>query len=376
VIDALIVGAGPAGSAAAITLARAGARVRLIDRMRFPREKLCGDTVNPGAVAILRRLGVAAEVEARGLPVAGWLVTGEHGVSVEVRYPRGARGVAISRRDLDRILLRAAAAAGAEIEECVSARGAIVADGHVSGAVLAWADRRGEQRAGVTIAADGRGSALAFGLGLARYATRPRRWAIGVYLEGARVGPDIGRMHIRRNRYVGVAAIPGGLVRVCLVEPNPAWRDAAPERILLGALGTEAALAAELAGARVIGRPSVLGPLAVDAAGMAIDGLLIAGDAAGFVDPMTGDGLRFALRGGELAAEAALEALASGWNGVHARLSARRGREFGGKRRFDRAVRGLVSSPWLISAAAVGARVAPGILRAVVARAGDCAAAS
>ncbi len=373
-IDVLIVGAGPAGSAAAITLARAGARVRLIDRATFPREKLCGDTVNPGTLAILRRLGVAADVEARGLPIAGWRLTGEHGASVEGRYPQGARGVAVRRRDLDWVLLRAAAAAGAEVDEGVSARRATLADGRVTGAALAWAGGEDERRAAVTIAADGRASVMAFGLGLAHYARRPRRWALGAYLEGATVRTDLGRMHVRRDRYVGIAAMPGGLTRVCLVEANPAWRGAPPGRTLLGAIRSDEDLADELAAATIVGRPSVLGPLAVDGGGPAIDGLLTAGDAAGFVDPMTGDGLRFALRGGELAAAAALDALAGGWAGVHARLAARRGREFAGKWRFDRAVRGLVSSPWLVSAAGVGARVAPGVLRALVARAGDCEA--
>src|ERR1700758_904172 len=88
-IDVLIVGAGPAGSVAATVLARAGARVRLVDRAAFPREKLCGDTLNPGTLALLRRLGMAEEAERLGLRVDGMRVTGEGGVSVEGRYPAG-----------------------------------------------------------------------------------------------------------------------------------------------------------------------------------------------------------------------------------------------------------------------------------------------
>ena len=67
-LDVLIVGAGPAGAVAATVLARAGARVRIVDRATFPRDKLCGDTVNPGTLALLRRLGLAAAIDARGLP--------------------------------------------------------------------------------------------------------------------------------------------------------------------------------------------------------------------------------------------------------------------------------------------------------------------
>jgi flavin-dependent dehydrogenase len=128
------------------------------------------------------------------------------------------------------------------------------------------------------------------------------------------------------------------------------------------------------AGARLIGSPVVLGPLAVDVRDTAIDGLLLAGDAAGFIDPMTGDGLRFATHGAELAAAAALQALEHGWTGVHARLAAERRRAFRGKWRFNRALRALVASPRAVDAAALGARVAPAVLHAVIARAGDCPA--
>src|SRR6266566_2942896 len=100
-LDALIVGAGPAGTVAGIVLARAGARVRIVDRAAFPRDKLCGDTLNPGTLARLRRLGVVEEIERRGLPVAGMLVTGEGGVAIEGRYPGGRMGRALVRRELD-----------------------------------------------------------------------------------------------------------------------------------------------------------------------------------------------------------------------------------------------------------------------------------
>jgi flavin-dependent dehydrogenase len=118
--------------------------------------------------------------------------------------------------------------------------------------------------------------------------------------------------------------------------------------------------------------PVVLGPLAVDVTPEPIEGLLIAGDAAGFVDPMTGDGLRFAVRGGELAAHAALHDLEHGCTGLHAELASARTREFRSKHRFNRALRLIVSSPRAVAAAAVGARLVPGVLRALIACAGDC----
>jgi flavin-dependent dehydrogenase len=110
----------------------------------------------------------------------------------------------------------------------------------------------------------------------------------------------------------------------------------------------------------------------VDVTDEAVDGLLLAGDAAGFIDPMTGDGLSFAIRGGELAAAAAIRALEHGWAGVHAQLAAVRQRAFARKWRFNRALRALVASPLSIRVATGTARIAPGVVRAIIARAGDC----
>ena len=391
-IDVLIVGAGPAGAVAGAILARSGARVCLVDRATFPRDKLCGDTVNPGTLARLEVLGLADDIEARGLRVDGMLVTGEGDVAIAGRYPDRRGGRAIIRRDLDWLLLQRAIAAGCEFEPGVAVRRPVVDKGRpqpvVRGAVAGTSAASRELRARVTIAADGRRSTIAFGLGLARHPPRPRRWAIGGYFEnfaplggrpwGQTLGSDptstFGEMHVRRGRYIGVAPVPGGLTNVCLVRPaGPADAELAdPAAMLIRELARDRALRDRAAGARLAAPPVVLGPLAVDVRDTAIDGLLLAGDAAGFIDPMTGDGLHFATRGGELAAAAALQALEHGWTGVHARLRAARRLDFGGKWRFDRMLRTLVASPRGVDLAAAAARVAPAILRAVIARAGDC----
>jgi flavin-dependent dehydrogenase len=181
-------------------------------------------------------------------------------------------------------------------------------------------------------------------------------------------------MHVRRGHYIGIAPVPGGLTNVCLVKPSFAG-DATlsnPASLLTRALASDPLLTDRAADARLISSPIVLGPLAVDVRDATIDGLLFAGDAAGFIDPMTGDGLRFAVQGGELAAAAALQALSRGWAGVHAHLTAARRRAFGGKWIFNRGLRAVVASPMGVEATAVGARVVPPLLRAVISHAGDC----
>jgi flavin-dependent dehydrogenase len=376
--DVIVVGAGPAGSVAATVLARAGARVRLLDRTTFPRDKLCGDTVNPGTLAELRRLDLASAVETCGLRIDGMRVTGPGGVTIEGRYPEGSSGRALLRRDLDWALLEMAVDAGAQFEPAVAVRHALVeqsgATRTIIGVTVAASGRERALRAPVTIAADGRRSTLAFSLGLARHPRAPRRWAIGAYYEGAGGLSSLGEMHIGRDGYIGVAPVPGNLANVCLVRASQPGDQGfgAPSALLSAALERHPRLRDRFAGARLVRPPVVLGPLAVDVSEEAIDGLLLAGDSAGFIDPMTGDGLRFAVRGGVLAADAALNVLAGGWDGVHARLRAARRREFGAKWRFNRTLRATVASPVAVRVGAEAARVWPGLLRRIITAAGDC----
>jgi flavin-dependent dehydrogenase len=297
---------------------------------------------------------------------------------VESAYPRGLHGVALGRSVLDAALVQEAMRTGASFEPGVAVREAIVEERRngrlVTGVSIGAGGQERPLAARVVIGADGRRSTLAFKLGLASHASKPRRWAIGAYFEEAGAQARRGEMHIRRGRYIGVAPLPGGLANVCLVKPSgPGDPDLhEPEAALRREIAAEPLLRDRYAGARLVRPPIVLGPLAVDSSERAIDGLILAGDAAGFIDPITGDGLRFAVRGAEMAAASALHALAHGWSGVHARLAAGRRREFGAKWRFNRALRLMVSDARTIQLLAATARLAPGATRAMIEYAGDC----
>jgi flavin-dependent dehydrogenase len=375
--DCLVVGAGPAGSIAALVLARAGARVDLVDREGFPRDKLCGDTLNPGALARLDRLGVGAAVRRQALPVSGMIVTGPDGTRVIGEYDSGVRGAAIARRDVDTVILDAAIAAGVRFEPGVTVTAPVLAD---DGARLAGVrvrdaagGREGERRARLVIAADGRHSRLAFELGLARYAARPRRWAFGAYYSDVDGLTSCGEMHIRADRYIGVAPVPGGVTNVCVVrELGAAFRAERGEidTIIETALATDPVLRERFARARRVSPVSALGPLAIEARAAGVPGLLLAGDAAGFIDPMTGDGLRFAIRGAELAAAHALRELETG-RAMHGALAEVRRQEFAGKWRMNRVLRSLVASPRAVRAAASVASIWSTPVRTLIAMAGD-----
>jgi menaquinone-9 beta-reductase len=372
--DVLIAGAGPAGSIAALVLARAGVRVTLIDRARFPRDKLCGDTVNPGAMAVLRRLGLSAAAD-DGLAVHGMIVTGESGVRCQGRYADGLVGRALRRHRLDERLLNAATAAGATIEEDTLVQAPIVEGGRVRGLTVTAADGCSRSHyAQVVIAADGASSRLARALQLSRHSRRPRRWAIGAYFEDVEAesaGPAFGEMHVRTDRYIGVAPLAHDLTNVCVVSADRhALRD--PARLVCDSIRRDPVLAARFTRARQVTRPVCLGPLAVDNLACGWPGLLLAGDAAGFIDPMTGDGLRFAFRGGELSATAALAVLERGDHSAHDWLARARRREFAPKWRFNRTLRALVGSATAVGMAARVTKMWSSPLTQVIRYAGDC----
>jgi flavin-dependent dehydrogenase len=308
--------------------------------------------------------------------LGGMVVTGERGVRIAGRYPDGISGRAILRRDFDAALLRAAAGAGARVEEEVLVRGTTSTRSTIDGVDIA--SRTGTTArvgARVVIAADGRHSRLARALRLARHPPAPRRWAAGAYFTNVRGMTAWGEMHIRQRKYIGVAPLPNGLTNACVVTADRA-AVRAPLALLLGTLATEPELRDRFADARLAGPPVVLGPLAVDCPCAGAAGLLLAGDAAGFIDPMTGDGLRFAIRGAELAALEALRALEHGFGDADVRLRDARAQEFRAKWRFNRVLRRLAASPSGVRAAAAAAALVPSFVEHAIRYAGDVRVAS
>jgi flavin-dependent dehydrogenase len=386
--DVVIAGAGPAGSLAAAILARAGLRVRVFERSRFPRHKLCGDTLNPGALAVLRRHHAdVSTLIASSDAIDGIMLTGPGGVRVRGAYGGGVAGRAITRKVLDQWLLERAIEAGAMVEQGVAIRDVAIADDRVAGVIADGGNGKAlTHRARIVIAADGRRSAIAIGRGLSRQPQRPRRWAIGAYYSDVSGMSTLGEMHVRHGHYIGVAPVPGGLTNACLVVPHPPSRRRSgatsahwltlsdPARTLNGVLNADPELAPRFANARAIAPPVMLGPMAVDTSAVGEPGLLLAGDAAGFIDPMTGDGLRFALLGAEIAAGVATELLDArlAMDRAHLELADRRRRAFQSKWRFNRALRSLVSSPASVTAAAATAKILPAMFTRMIRYAGDC----
>ena len=182
--DVAIAGAGLAGGALALRLARGDARVALLDAAAFPRDKLCGEYLSPESWSVLDRMDLADEVARSGYhPIRRVRITTPRGriVETEVAGPDGLPGIGLSRSVLDDLIVHRARAAGAEVFERARASGPIIADGRVVGLSARHPNLGAfEVRASVTIAANGRFSTLVRQTGRTRVRNRFRTRYFGL----------------------------------------------------------------------------------------------------------------------------------------------------------------------------------------------------
>lgn len=308
--DVLVVGAGPAGSATALLLARRGYRVTMVDRARFPRSKPCGEYLNPAAVAALDRMGIARPVASGGTSLSGMFLVGSDGTAAWVPFPSG-RGLLIPRERLDHAVLSAAAAAGALVLEEFRVDG--VAPGVIPTVTGRHRGHTMRLAARLVVGADGIRSVVARHCGPLA-APADGRYTIGAHFEGLRAPVPRGDLHLGQGWYAGAALYGGGFGNIVVAAPRTFFRHAGRDpaglfHVLCDGLPV---LRGILRGARRLGPFVAVGPLGHVRRPVVGEGLLLVGDAAGTIDPMTGEGIALALRGAELASDAADSALRGG----------------------------------------------------------------
>jgi len=320
-LDVLVVGAGPAGSAVATLLARAGYAVAAVDRAAFPRDKACSEYMSPETVRLLDRLGVVPALEAAGAAApAGTVVTAARGSRLHGRFvsagapPFRPTGLAVSRRVLDHALVLAARDAGALVLERTAVEELVYDRGAVAGAVVRDAGgARRVLRARLTIGADGLRSLVARRVGRRRYG-RPRRLAFVAHMDGVVGMGDSAELHVGRGAYAGLNPIGGGRTNVALVVSTElaARARGRVEAFFLERLGRFPGVHDRLSAGAFTRPVLATGPFAAWSGRVVADGAALVGDAADFFDPFTGEGIHSALRGAMLLADAAGEALADG----------------------------------------------------------------
>ena len=368
--DALIVGAGPAGSALAAGLAHAGARVLLVERAHHPRPKACAEYASPRIVEELDRIGLrTADWLEDAVPLWGMhLHAGANAVRIGYADRRGRRPAwGIDRRRFDERLARHAADAGAELCEGSRVTALTRVDGRVAGVRITDVATGHEEavRADWVIGADGARSTVARLLGVERPVRFPRRLGLIAHFAGGGAPPlDHGEMHVGRGWYVGLAPTPGNELNVGMALPMAGSRPAAGR--FRAAIDALPAVAERLAGARRVSPIRGSAPIGHRVSEVAGPGWLLIGDAAGFVDPFTGEGIHRALR----SARAATDALA-GEDAVAA-YRRERARAFAAKAALSWLVQAFLAVPPLLEHALGRLEARPGAALRLGSALGDC----
>jgi geranylgeranyl reductase family protein len=329
--DVIVVGAGPGGSAAGHYLAQEGFDVIVLEKARFPRDKVCGDGLTPRAVREIGLMGIPTP------PEDGWarnrgirMIGGGH--RIEFPWPETetfpSYGLTFRRTQFDEVLARRAATAGADVREGVTVTGAIrdEASGRVVGVTTREADEAGGRsgpertyRAPLVVAADGVSSRLALGVGRERKKGRPMGVAVRTYYATPRRDEWMeGHLQIWSGEPGKSKLLPGygwifpladGTANVGLGTLSGKGRPPRVEpRSLLGEWverstgdwGFESTSAGAVVGAAI--------PMAFNRQPLYRDGLALVGDSGGMVNPFNGEGIAYAMQAARRLAEAAVEA--------------------------------------------------------------------
>jgi menaquinone-9 beta-reductase len=349
-VDVAIVGGGPAGSTCGAFCAAAGLRTLVIEREKFPREKVCGDCINPACWPVLERLEVASEI--RNSP-HGALDAVEfiaiNGKKIHIDLPRGDRSeIAIKRSAFDQLLLNRARALGAEVREETT---------------LIALERSRERNwkidilretfiARVVVGADGRNSTVAR---LRNLLPRPERERVSLQAH-IPLPRDFGNRIVLQflpEGYSGQAPVNDRELNLCLVGTPPtisSLRQWAERNFNLPADQTWRTIT----------------PLTRDPVPVAHENLFFIGDAARVVEPFTGEGIYYALRSGELAAATIVKIIRGEDRQLAVREFARAHRAmYRGRLWVNQLARAAVLSPKVASALLPLARLSPAVLRAL-----------
>jgi geranylgeranyl reductase family protein len=348
VCDVAVIGGGPAGSTCATLCAAAGLRTLVLEREKFPREKVCGDCINPACWPVLQRLGLVQRL--RLLPHADLQSVefiGISGHSVSVDLPSGEQNeIAIKRSLFDNLLLTRTRELGVEVRDNITVTGLKQSS---SGD---WSITAGEATftARILIAADGRNSTVAR---LCNLLPRPRRERVALQAH-IPLPPGFGNrvvLQFLKRGYSGQAPVNESELNVCLVanaseiEPLKDW---AAKRFRVSRAHAWRTIT-----------PLTRAPLPP-----AHRNLFLIGDTARVVEPFTGEGIYYALRSGELAANAVIKIIRNSDRQTAVRQFQREyAAMYRGRLWVNRMARAAVLEPEIASRLVRLARFQPSVLR-------------
>lgn len=330
IADVIVVGAGPGGSATAAHLARRGLSVVLLEKARFPRDKICGDGLTPRAVRSLIKLGVDISAANGFHRNEGLRIFGGDTEELFMPWPDLTDfpnfGLTSARMQLDETLARHAEKCGAELIEGANVVAPIIDGDPATGRIIGVRTKDGsEYRAPVVVAADGVSSRLGVAMGIQKLEDRPMGVAVRAYYTSPRgddhfmeswlelwdgepgqsnVLPGYGWIFPMGNGVVnvglGILNTSDAFGKTDYKEMMRRWLAATPAEWGL----SEANQLGQIRGAAL--------PMGFDRKPAYARGLLLVGDAGGMVNPFNGEGIDYALEAAELAADAIAQAYSRG----------------------------------------------------------------
>jgi len=381
--DVIVVGAGPSGATTAFYLAQSGLDVLLLEKSRFPREKVCGDGLTPRAVKTLVGMGISVTEQDGWVRNKGLRVIGA-GKRLELPWPELASypgfGLVRTRHDLDETLARRAQQAGARLHEGVTVTAPVRSErtGRITGVVAKAADGGEDRtyRARVVVAADGNSSRLSVAMGLPKRDDRPLGVAVRTYYRTHRHDDDY--LESWLDLWDGDRLLPGY-----------GWifgMGDGTSNVGLGLLNTSAAFGHTdyhaLLRKWLKGMPAEWGfteenrtqPIRGAALPMGFNrtphyhqGLLLVGDAGGMVNPFNGEGIAYAMESGEILARTIVQALARSRRAETERVLAgypdALSQAYGGYYALGRTFVKLIGKPTLMRIATKHAMSRPALMR-------------
>lgn len=374
--DAAIVGAGPAGSSCAIMLARAGRRVVLIEKERFPRHKVCGEFLSPACRTLLRRLGTWDEVERLNPPSIPALRISSRRFTLRSAFTDSAHGApfGITRHALDHLLLERARRVGALVLNPALARAPQTGSDAESASVRRHdiPSIRADTPNGCVsvfanhlIIADGRIR------GLATPSDEPRdsvsQVGIKTHLRGVQFERGAIELFTFNGGYVGLSPVEGGLANACSAVDVAAFKrfDNDPRRWFDAIRRQNPLFAARVADAQII-LDFLVTPLPRYRFRRPPAGRIAIGAAAAAFDPIIGEGIRTAMESGIQLAELLLNEPCPTTTRIAERFVCRVRRPFRVRDRVARAMVLLSRHDWAATAALAGLSLAPPLLRSIV----------
>ena len=348
--DVVVIGGGPAGCAMALDLNRLGYDVALCDQAKFPRDKVCGEFISPGADPILEWLGVLASIEALAPKrLKGVAISSYESAELEIDYPvsteTGLRpsSLSVPRYQLDALFLKQVQNAGVKVFEQHKVTDFVFDEGCVAG-VHGWDENKTSfsLQAKLVVDAGGRNAVSLRKFNLKQEGNG--KIAFSAHWQGVRLPDDYCYMHVSRPGYTGISSVGNGRANVVLVVDRSALGDEKAETLYHNVLMSNCRRYEMLQDAERVESVRSVESLAFAVKPVPCGGLALVGDAMGFIDPFTGEGIYLSLRSSQIAGEV-IHAGFQNSNFSREFLSvynARRQEEFGDKFLLSRVLQWLI----------------------------------